>query len=84
MLQVTILSEGYQVFSGDPTQAVDWFEGLTYSYQPARDGSAPDWLIDLVSVGFRKPQCFEVGALCRVSKADLTDWLTADIAHRQI
>ena len=54
--QVTVLSEGRQLFFGPPSEAVPWFEGaLGYAYSPARDGAVSDWLMDLVSVAFNKP-----------------------------
>lgn len=57
--QVTVLSEGYTLYFGAPSQAVDWFSGnLGYSYQPQQDGAVSDWLMDAVSVGFSKPVDF--------------------------
>jgi hypothetical protein len=54
--QVVVLSEGVQLFAGAPPAAVPWFAGaLGYPFEPAADGAAPDWLMDLVSVGFAKP-----------------------------
>ena len=47
---------GHVVYTGPPQGAVPWFKTLGYEYVPVRDGSASDWLIDLVSVGFDKPQ----------------------------
>jgi hypothetical protein len=36
---------------------VGWLSGtLGYAYNPERHGSAPDWAMDLVNVGFRKPK----------------------------
>ena len=54
--QVVVLSEGMQLFAGAPSAAVPWFaDALCYPFEPAADGAAPDWLMDLVSVGFAKP-----------------------------
>ena len=47
---------GHVVYTGPPGGAVPWFKTLGYEYIPVRDGSASDWLIDLVSVGFDKPE----------------------------
>lgn len=58
--QVTILSEGYQMYTGSPMGALAWFEGMHFHYRPDRDGILSDWLIDLVSVGFCKPASFKV------------------------
>ena len=51
-----VLSEGYTLYFGPPSRAMDWFSGsLGYTYNQGRDGSISDWLMDLVSVGFGKP-----------------------------
>ena len=47
---------GHVVYTGPPAGAVPWFKTLGYEYVLVRDGSASDWLIDLVSVGFDKPE----------------------------
>ena len=44
------------LFSGPPGSAVPWFSSLQYEYLPERDGNVSDWLLDLVSVGFTKPE----------------------------
>ena len=55
--KVVILSEGYQLYGGPPSQCVDWFSNcLHYSYSDARDGAISDWIMDTISVGFTKPQ----------------------------
>ena len=57
--QVTVLSEGHQLYFGPPDQAAAWFAGsLGYEHLPARDGAVSDWLMDMVSVGFVKPAEF--------------------------
>jgi len=68
--KVLVLSEGHQLFFGPPDAAVGWFDrGLGYPYQAARDGAASDWLMDLVSVGFAKPD--DVAARSMSSRADV-------------
>ncbi|KAG2499204.1 hypothetical protein HYH03_002785 [Edaphochlamys debaryana] len=55
--QVSILSCGRMMYSGDRAGAVPWFTtGLGYSYDPARHGVASDWIMDLVNTGFKKPR----------------------------
>ena len=67
-----MLSEGHQLYFGPPQEAVDWFDkGLGYSFWPDQHGAVSDWLMDLVSVGFSKPQ-----ALRGVSMTS-----TADVAN---
>lgn len=44
------------VYFGPPEKAVGWFCSLGYVYEQWRDGAVSDWLIDLVSVGFQKPE----------------------------
>ena len=55
-LQVILLSEGHVLYFGPPSSAVPWFGSLQYDYLPERDGNVSDWLLDLVSVGFTKPE----------------------------
>eukprot|EP00884_Botryococcus_braunii_P015944 jgi/Botrbrau1/3032/Bobra.0070s0028.1 len=51
--KLELLSEGYLLYFGVPKGAVPWFsDTLGYSYRPTRDGTASDWLLDLVSIGF--------------------------------
>jgi hypothetical protein len=58
-VQVVVLSEGYQLYFGSPESAPTWFDwGLGYPYDPDRDGSVSDWLIDLISISFQKPKDF--------------------------
>eukprot|EP00884_Botryococcus_braunii_P010837 jgi/Botrbrau1/19755/Bobra.0124s0008.1 len=57
--KVVVLSEGYQLYFGAPEKAPTWFDwGLGYPYDPDRDGSVSDWLIDLISISFQKPKDF--------------------------
>ena len=68
--KVLVLSEGYQLYFGPPESAVGWFDkSLGYPYQVTRDGAASDWLMDLVSVGFAKPD--DVAARSMSSRADV-------------
>ena len=60
-----MLSEGVQLYGADPRGAVAWFaHGLHYPYEPAADGAPSDWLMDLVSVGFAKPNGFAPRRAC--------------------
>ena len=53
---VVVLSEGFQLFVGPPTQCVDWFGNhLKYGYREATDGTISDWIMDTISVSFMKP-----------------------------
>ena len=55
--QVTVLSEGFQLYFGRPDRALAWFsDALGYDYDLLRDGAVSDWMMDLVSVGFAKPE----------------------------
>ena len=46
-----MLSEGHQLYSGDPKQAVPWFSGtLNYTFNPEKDGAVSDWLMDMVKI----------------------------------
>eukprot|EP00884_Botryococcus_braunii_P017815 jgi/Botrbrau1/4717/Bobra.0218s0033.2 len=57
--KVAVLSEGNQLYFGDPSRAISWFQDeLGYQYVAERDGAPSDWLIDLVAVGFTKPKEF--------------------------
>ena len=53
----TLLSQGRLLYHGRADSLVAWYGGrLGYSYDAARHGSAPDWALDLVSLGFSKQQ----------------------------
>ncbi len=57
--QCVVLSEGYNLYYGSPERVLGWFaETLGYPYSYQRDGAVSDWLMDLVSVGFQKPESF--------------------------
>lgn len=48
------------MYTGEPYMAEEWFRGLHYEYDPAINGAVPDWLMDLVAVGFDKPKTLQV------------------------
>jgi ABC-type multidrug transport system ATPase subunit len=53
--KLEVLSEGYLLYFGELDDVVPWFSGtLGYQYLPRRDGTACDWLLDLVSVSFAR------------------------------
>ena len=65
-----VLSEGYQLYFGAPDDAAPWFDrGLGYEYDALRDGAVSDWLMDLVSVGFAKPD--DVAERSMATRADV-------------
>jgi len=68
--KVLVLSEGHQLFFGAPDAAAPWFDRqLGYPYEAARDGSVSDWLMDLVSVAFPKPD--DVASRSMTTRADV-------------
>ena len=74
--KVLVLSEGRQLFFGPPDGAAPWFDrALGYPYDPARDGAVSDWLMDLVSVAFPKPD--EVAARSMTTRGDVEAAATA-------
>jgi len=56
MLQVVLLSMGRMMYSGEREGLVPWFEKCGYRYDPAMHGLASDWVMDLVNIGFSKPE----------------------------
>jgi hypothetical protein len=45
------------MYFGPRDGLMPWFsETLGYSYNPAMHGMVSDWVMDLVNIGFRKPQ----------------------------
>ncbi|KAF8072475.1 abcG12 [Scenedesmus sp. PABB004] len=54
--QVTLLASGRLMYSGPTGGLVPWFASLGYAYDPEAHGMASDWALDLVSLGFTKPQ----------------------------
>lgn len=54
---MVVLSNGYTLYAGSPSLMVGWLSGtLGYAYSPESHGSVPDWAMDLVNVGFKKPK----------------------------
>lgn len=54
--QVTLLATGRLMYTGPTDQLTRWFTSLGYDYDPSTHGMASDWALDLVSLGFSKPQ----------------------------
>jgi hypothetical protein len=64
-LQVTLLSSGYMMYSGEREGLVPWFtQGCGYPYDPPMHGLASDWVMDLVNVGFTKPEVSRALSVC--------------------
>ena len=62
MTNVILLSEGRQIYFGQPESATAWFGQLGYTYCAGRV-SVSDWLLDTVSVGFDRTtldECLQV------------------------
>jgi ATP-binding cassette subfamily G (WHITE) protein 2 len=67
-----MLSEGHQLYFGPPQEAANWFDkGLGNSFRPDQHGAVSDWLMDLVSVGFSKPQA--LSGVSMTSAADVAN-----------
>lgn len=49
--KLEVLSEGFLLYFGRTSEAVQWFQCLGFQYAEAQ-GAVSDWLLDLVSVGF--------------------------------
>lgn len=78
LLQVVVLSSGHTMYSGTPSLIVPWLSGeLGYAYNPERHGSAPDWSMDLVNVGFKKAKVMRQGDDDRVNHLRLLSLLTS-------
>eukprot|EP00803_Ostreobium_quekettii_P007966 evm.model.scf_884EXC.7 EVM.evm.TU.scf_884EXC.7 scf_884EXC:39023-46896(-) len=55
--KVVILSKGNLMYWGPTSDVVNWFSGkLGYKYDAGIHGVVSDWAMDLVSIGFSKPQ----------------------------
>lgn len=66
LVQVTLLSMGHLMYFGARENLVNWFtDGCGYPYDPKMHGLASDWVMDLVNIGFKKP---EVGMLLSVDQ----------------
>lgn len=55
-MQVTLVASGRLMYFGSPDDLVPWFDHLGYKYDPATHGVASDWALDLVAIGFQKPE----------------------------
>jgi hypothetical protein len=55
-LQITLLASGRLMYTGPTDGLTRWFTSLGYHYDPSDHGMASDWALDLVSLGFAKPQ----------------------------
>jgi hypothetical protein len=65
MLQVTLLSMGRLMYFGAREEMAPWFtEGCGYPYDPKMHGLVSDWGMDLVNIGFKKPEVR--GAGCKL------------------
>ncbi|WIA12817.1 hypothetical protein OEZ85_006447 [Tetradesmus obliquus] len=54
---VTLLSMGRLMFYGPREEMSPWFsEGCGYPYDPRMHGLVSDWGMDLVNIGFKKPE----------------------------
>ncbi|KAF8067234.1 ctr9 [Scenedesmus sp. PABB004] len=51
-----LLSMGHLMYFGPREAMVPWFVGRGYPYDPALHGLASDWVMDLVNIGFKKPE----------------------------
>ncbi|CAL5218719.1 g432 [Coccomyxa viridis] len=78
--KVLLLSEGHQLYFGPPQEAISWFSDcLGYTFWPDQRGAEADWLMDLVSVGFSKPQALRGASMA--SQEDVTS-TEADVPHQ--
>lgn len=51
------------MYTGRPDALVPWFtQKLGYWYEPTVHGMVPDWALDLVTLGFKKPAATASGA----------------------
>eukprot|EP00884_Botryococcus_braunii_P013823 jgi/Botrbrau1/22441/Bobra.0091s0043.1 len=67
--KVLVLSEGLEMYFGPPGEVTAWFQGtLGFDYDPAIDGSISDWVMDLVSVGFAKPEPYAARSMTTVAE----------------
>lgn len=57
LVQAVLLSKGRMMYSGMRDGMVPWFvDHCHYTYDPGMHGLASDWVMDLVNVGFTKPE----------------------------
>lgn len=55
VLQVTLLASGRLMYTGPTDDLVPWFKSLGYYHDLQEHGVASDWALDLVALGFTKP-----------------------------
>lgn len=57
-MQVVLVSGGHTLYAGPRDSLASWLGegGLGCGpYMPVRHGAPPDWALDVVNIGFRKP-----------------------------
>ena len=61
-LQVLVLSCGRLIFFGPCSGLIPWLsDHLGYAYEPDKGGIAPDFVMDLVNIAFKKPKVGRMG-----------------------
>lgn len=77
--QVLLVSAGMEMYFGARDGMVPWFSGqLGYPYQPTLHGVPSDWVMDLVNVGFDKPEVSLTGWRCMCGQCASWTGLRAD------
>ncbi|WIA10023.1 hypothetical protein OEZ85_010235 [Tetradesmus obliquus] len=67
--KVTLLASGLLIYHGPTSGMVPWLSGqLGYSYEPAAQGLASDWALDLVVVEFAKPGAFHARTMTTLAE----------------
>lgn len=62
--KVEVLSEGYLLYFGATLTAAEWFNcSLNLAYDPTKDGTFSDWLLDVISISFTSSQSQHVVGL---------------------
>lgn len=81
--QVTLLSMGHLMYFGPREDLVNWFtDGCGYPYDPKMHGLASDWVMDLVNIGFKKPEvcmCPSQPAYCACVATSLPELPAGDL-----
>ncbi|GBF96283.1 ABC transporter G family [Raphidocelis subcapitata] len=54
----TLLASGRLMYTGPREGLTPWFSSLGYAYDPNLHGVSSDWALDLVAIGFAKPERF--------------------------
>eukprot|EP00879_Flechtneria_rotunda_P005971 GHRR01006278.1.p1 GENE.GHRR01006278.1~~GHRR01006278.1.p1 ORF type:complete len:428 (+),score=125.08 GHRR01006278.1:410-1693(+) len=54
--KVTLLANGRLMYHGATEEMTAWFSSLGYIHNADQQGAASDWALDLVAVGFAKPE----------------------------